>query len=237
MRARRLFLAMVCAVLVVAALPAVAGAAFSNYKSTSADAWWSSWDWEDGEPVGDVPMMDKSVSGWKASGVWKDGKVSTEVFKETNGAVWFYSYTPAVGDQPRRWESFSCFSLDPAFVVGKRLSSAHLDYIAPAEMLVWEGEEPWYEDGEDWTVRDPDQTVDLGMVSVMANWKPSGGLTRSMWINRERSDGFNLSSRDQNMYRDATAQVSVVGHDGTVYWSDTAGGSIYDSKGVGRYPW
>ena len=175
MRLRKVTLLLLCVLVIGAMAPASGFAAFYNSKSTSADAWWSSWNPESGEPGPGVAIEDWNVSGNTGSGIFKDAGVPLDVFKGSMGWASKFSYTPAAGGAPAVWTEFNCFTESPSVLTfGKSLGSARLEYLAEGTVNVWRGSEPWVEVGPDeWELREPDETS-TEMVSVMASWKATG---------------------------------------------------------------
>ena len=240
MRTRRFLVALVVVLMVGALLPAGAFAGFTNSRGTSADAWWSSWDWSAGEPGPDDAISEWNISGWNGSGIFKDAGMPLDVFKSSMGYASMYSYTPATDGEPQMWAEFSCFAEPPSVLVfGRNLVTAKLEFMAEGTLNVWKDSEPWIEVGPDeWTMRDPDEST-TEMVSVVANWRAAGPLTRSSWISRERTDDYFWADRSSQTYRMATAEATVVGASGTVYFEpemlNLEGAQITSSKSNGRF--
>lgn len=236
MRLRKTVLLLLC-LLVIGAIAPVAGyAAFYNSSSTSADAWWSSWNWDNGEPGPTDAIEDWNVSGSVGSGVFRDAGAPLDVFKDSMGWASKFAYTPAVGDEPATWTEFNSFTEAPAVLTfGKKLGSAELEYLTEGTLNVWTGSEPWVQVGpEEWELRDPDETT-TEMVSVMASWRAVGPLTKSSYVNRERSADYLWADRSNQSNRRAVASVSVVGASETVYMSGTLNDAqIGEQKSNGR---
>lgn len=240
MRTRRFFVALVVVLMIGALLPAGAFAGFYNSRGTSADAWWSSWDWESGEPGPGDSIEEWNISGWNGSGVVKDAGIPMDVFKSSMGYASMYSYTPATDGQPQMWAEFSCFAEPPSVLVfGRNLVNAKLEFLAEGTLNVWRDAEPWVEVGPDeWEMREPDETS-TEMVDVMATWRGAGPLSRSSMISKERSGDYFWGDRSSQLYRMATAEASVVGASGTVYLEpgmlDLNGAQISSFKGNSRF--
>jgi len=240
MRTRKFIVVLVAVLMVGALLPAGAFAAFYNSQGTSADAWWSSWDWNNGEPGPSDAVIDWSVSGWTGGGIFKDAGMPMDRTKSTMAMASMSSYTPAVGDEPQAWAEFFCFAEPPdVLTFGRNLATAKLDFLAEGTLNIWRGTEPWIQTGPDeWTMRDPDETS-TEMVSVVASWKATGPLTRSAYFSKERSAESWYMDRSQQTYRRASADASVVGASGTVYFDQSMfsvmDAQISSSKGHGRF--
>lgn len=239
MRLKRLLVLVVCVLMVGALLPATAGATFYSSRYTSADAVWSSWDWEQGEPGPDDAIQDWWVSGFTSSGVAKDAGMPAMGMKDTFGSVWMNGYAPASGDDPETWTEFNCFAVTPDLVLafGKQLTSANMSFIAEGTISEWYDSEPWIEiEPGEWEIREPDYTF-TQMVSVEADWRAAGPITRSSYANKERSADFFFMDRSHSAARTAAADVSVVGADGTSYLvGPMDDGWISDYKAVSRFP-
>lgn len=239
MSAKKLLVVLVCVLTVGALLPATAGAAFNNSKATSADAWWSSWDWSSGEPGPADATTDWWANGIIVSGVFKDGGVPLSVFKDTSGGAGMMSFTPASDGEPATWTEFSVIGSAPdvALSFGKQLSSAKLELLAEGTTNVWYDEEPWVEVEPDmWELREPDSTTSQ-IVSLVATWKATGPLSKSNFMTRDRTDGILWADRTQANSRPARADVSIVGADATEYFVGTmTEGNIGSYKSVSRFP-
>lgn len=236
-----------CIAMVVGALPAGAAAQAgyrSSSKSVSADAWWSSWDWESGvEPPADMPMTDWWMGGGSYRGIFKEAGLDPVLDEGLSGMVWMSEYQPAVGADPAVWTEFSAFVMPPLtdpleFSVGRKLTSASLEFIAPAVTNTWIGTPP-YDEGTG-EMREPDESID-DYVSVTATWRAGGGLQKSMMVGKDSTDGFSSMYRYRSAYRTAPAEVLVVGAD-TVYFDGVmSNGTISESMGGdsyrGSYPW
>ena len=118
---------------------------------------------------------------------------------------------------------------------GKKLGSADLEYLTEGTLNVWKGSEPWVQVGpKEWELRDPDETT-TEMVSVMASWRAIGPLTKSSYVNRERSADYLWADRSNQSSRRAVADVSVVGASETVYINGSlSDGKIGEQKSNGR---
>lgn len=240
MKFRKLTVALACALLIGVIAPATGYAAHYNSRSTSADAWWSSWDYSKGEPGPSNATMDWNLSGFTSNGIFKDAGVPLEISKGSMGWASMFSYTPAVGGEPQKWTEFTAMAEPPSVLsFGKSLTTAQMEYLAEGTMNVWEGTEPWTQAGEgEWELRDPDEST-TEMVSVIASWKATGALARSTNIMRERSADSYWAARDNQSYRKASVKASIVGASGTVYLqSDSSGvwdARITESKSNGRF--
>lgn len=236
MRLRKVTLVLLCVLVIGAIAPAAGYASFYNSKATSADAWWSSWNPESGEPGPGDATVDWSVSGSAGSGIFKDAGIPLDVFKGSNAWASRFSYTPASGETPATWTEFICFTETPSVLTfGKSLASAQLEYLAEGTANVWTGSAPWVEIAPDeWELREPEEST-TEMVSVVADWKATGGLTKSTWVNRERSAEYLWADRSNQQYRRAAANVLAVGASGTVYLDGTANeAQISTQKSTGR---
>ena len=240
MKTRKLLVALLAILMIGALLPAGAFAAFYNSKGTSADAWWSSWDWNSGEPGPDDAIIDWSVSGSVGSGIFKDAGVPLDMSKGSMGWASMGSYTPATGGEPQMWAEFTCFAEPPSVLLfGRNLGTAQLEFLAEGTLNIWKETEPWVQVGPDeWTQRDPDEST-TEMVSVIASWRAVGPLTRSSYISRERSADSFWADRSTQTYRRASAQATIVGASGTVYLQpgmfDLSDAQISDYKSNGRF--
>ena len=169
------------------------------------------WNPENGEPGPGVALED-----WNVSGNTGSGSSRTPVFLSMCSRGRWVGPPSSVHTRRRRppaaWTEFNCFTESPSVLTfGKSLGSARLEYLAQGTANVWRGSEPWVEVGPDeWELREPDETS-TEMVSVIAGWRATGPLTRSTWVNRERSSEFRWSDRSSQSSRKATAAVSVVG--------------------------
>lgn len=240
MRLRKTVLALLCVLLVGAVFPASGLAAFYNSKGTSADAWWSSWSWENGEPGPDDATLDWNISANTGTSIFKDAGMALDMSKGSFGWASMYSYTPTDGAEPRAWAEFTCFGEPPSVLTfGRGLGTAQLEILAEGTLRVWKGAEPWIQIGpEEWEMREPDEET-TEMVSVMASWKAIGPLTRSSYVMRERSADTFWSDRTSGTYRRAMADASIVGASGTIYMQsgDLPAGDaqISDYKSNGRF--
>jgi hypothetical protein len=236
MRLRRTVLLVLCLLVASAIVPVAGYAAFYNSRSMSADAWYSSWNWENGEPGPADATEDWNVSGNISGGIFRDAGAPLDVFKDTMGWASKFSYTPAAGDKPATWVEFNCFTESPSVLsFDNKLGSAKLEFLAEGTLNVWKGAEPWVQVGPDeWEVREPDEST-TEMVSVMASWRATGPLTKSSYVSRERSEDFLWADRYNQSSRRAMANVSVVGASDTVYMSGTLNDAqIGEQKSNGR---
>ena len=144
MRLRRTALVLVCLLVIAVFAPATASAGFYNGRGTSADAWWSTWNWENGDPGPTDATMDWNISGSTSHGVFKDAGMPLDNSKGSFGWASMYSYTPASGGEPQTWMEFNTFAEPPnVLVFGKNLGTAKLEFLAEGTLNVWKGAEPW----------------------------------------------------------------------------------------------
>lgn len=210
-------------------LPVAAGAADGTtygFSGKNADAWYSS---------GNEMAQD---AAWMSVGAWGGDTISRQTGTESPvrirskfGMTWVDKFTPKKGSQPAKLVSVYLFA-DPAmFSANRDLTSAALDFVGMGEVQVWTGQMPW---------DDPNGYVEPDVVtpitaSVKVGWAGTGPLWKESYSSKTRTDGLLSIDRSNSTRRAANATGSIVGSDGTVYFSGTfSDASIYDTRGTGH---